>query len=167
MDISKTNFKKPGRFASSKRKLAIWLDGKMKLGKYVFPRKNIFLMMSVIFVVLAISLGIVFSGRSHQADAGVAIEKEIQALTNQIGKFMELPQDEQPTLATVTDRAKLKRQEFFAHAQDGDKLLIYAKAKKAILYRPSSVKLIEIANLTSENRLKVSAEESAPDSSNF
>lgn len=62
---------------------------------------------------------------------------------------MELPAGEQPTLATVADQEKLKGQDFFSHAQNGDKLLIYPKAKKAILYRPSTGKIIEVTNLTS------------------
>jgi len=69
---------------------------------------------------------------------------ELAVLTNQIGAVMELP-DEKPTLATVTDIEQAKSQPFFAKAQNGDKVLIYANAKKAILYRPSQKKIIEVA----------------------
>ena len=55
---------------------------------------------------------------------------------------MELPQ-EVPTVATVSDVSKLKNQAFFANAKNGDKVLIYQNAKKAILYRPSSNKIVE------------------------
>ena len=41
--------------------------------------------------------------------------------------------------------SKLKAQPFFAKAQDYDQVLIFEKAKKAILYRPSTNKLIEVA----------------------
>ncbi len=56
-----------------------------------------------------------------------------------------LPQDEQPTIATVTDLAKLQGQPFFANAQVGDKVLIYSRAGKVILYRPGENKIIELA----------------------
>ena len=87
---------------------------------------------------------------SHKpADPNAAILKEVKALTGQIGKSMELPAGEQPTLATVTDQTKLGGQDFFAHAQNGDKLLVYSNARKAILYRPSSGKVIDVTNLIS------------------
>ncbi|MDD2224853.1 MAG: hypothetical protein PHP97_01695 [Candidatus Shapirobacteria bacterium] len=72
---------------------------------------------------------------------------EIKSLTTVISKFMDLPVDETPTLATVTDKEKLKDQDFFKKSENGDKILIYANAKKAILYRPSTQKVIEFAPL--------------------
>ena len=87
--------------------------------------------------------------QSNKANPDAALQKETKALTDRIGSFMELPLDEQPTLATVTDQEKLKGQNFFTHAQNGDKLLVYPKAKKAILYRPSTKKVIEVSNLIS------------------
>lgn len=59
--------------------------------------------------------------------------------------IMELPQDEQPTVATVLDKDKLKDQGFFVKAENGDKVVIYSKARKAILYRESAKKIIEVA----------------------
>jgi hypothetical protein len=73
-----------------------------------------------------------------------ATEQETRALLDKIGQLVELPK-EQPTVATVTDLAPLKDQPFFANAQVGDKVLIYSQTKKAILYRPSTNKVIEIA----------------------
>ncbi|MCX7929089.1 MAG: hypothetical protein N2558_05435, partial [Patescibacteria group bacterium] len=69
------------------------------------------------------------------------------SITSQIRKYMELPNEEEPTLATITDINKLKDQDFFKKAKNGDKVLIYAKARKAILYRPSGNKVIEFAPL--------------------
>lgn len=62
-----------------------------------------------------------------------------------VGKLIELPTGEAPTIATVSDITKLKGQAFFANAKNGDKVLIYTNSKKAYLYRPSENKLIEVA----------------------
>lgn len=73
--------------------------------------------------------------------------EEIKALVEKVGKLIELPTDEEPTVATVTDLEKLKDQPFFARAKIGDKVLIYNNAKKAILYDPIADRVIEIGPL--------------------
>ncbi len=80
---------------------------------------------------------------------------EIAALVGDIGRFMELPVDEQPTLATVSDRDKLKDQPFFQKSANGDKVLIYSKALLMILYRPSTKKVIEETVFTSPGQANV------------
>lgn len=76
--------------------------------------------------------------------------------TSKVATHIVLP-DETPTIATVTDKEKLSSQPFFLQAENEDKLLIYTQAKKAILYRPSTDKIIDVAPLITE-------ETSAPDS---
>src|SRR5260370_34572574 len=75
----------------------------------------------------------------------VAVEKQTKQLTDQVGKLMMLPTDEQPTIATVTDASKLKDQPFFKNAKNGDKVLIYVKARKAILYDPTKNVIVDVA----------------------
>jgi hypothetical protein len=76
-----------------------------------------------------------------------ANEEEVNQLVEQVGKLIVLPEDEKPTVATVSDKEKLKETTFFSKAENGDKVLIYVNAKKAILYRPSSQKIIEVATI--------------------
>ena len=45
---------------------------------------------------------------------------------------------------TVTDKEKLSGQLFFANAKNGDKVLVYEKAKKAFLYDPDADIVIEV-----------------------
>lgn len=75
-------------------------------------------------------------------------ESEIDRLTNEIGKFYVLPVGETPTLSTVSEQNKLTEQAFFEKAKNGDKVLIYSQAKKAILYDPQAKKILEIAPIT-------------------
>ncbi len=87
---------------------------------------------------------------------------EVTKLTDEIKTFMILP-EEMPTLATVTDVEQARRQPFFARAENGDKVLIYINAKKAILYRPSVKKIIEVANVSGiENLDEANTQETAP-----
>jgi hypothetical protein len=60
---------------------------------------------------------------------------------------MVLPADETPSIATVLDKDKLDGQAFFANAQNGDKMIIYTNAKKAILFRPSEKLVVEVMPL--------------------
>ncbi len=66
------------------------------------------------------------------------------ALISQVGKLMMLPTNEQPTIATVSDLNRLKGQSFFVHARNGDKVLIYTRAQKAILYDPFANKIVDV-----------------------
>lgn len=70
-------------------------------------------------------------------------EKELERIVAEVGELMLLP-DETPTIATVTDLSKVTDQPFFKNALEGDKVLVYRAAKKAILYRPSENKIIEV-----------------------
>lgn len=74
----------------------------------------------------------------------IITKEETQAVVDAVKKHLTLPNDEQPTLATVQDKDKLKDQPFFADAKNDDKILIYTKAKKAIVYRQKEDKVINV-----------------------
>ncbi len=85
------------------------------------------------------------SAQSALKDPQANTEQETKNLVNAVGRLMELPSDEVPSIATVKDKTKLEDQPFFNKSQNGDKILFYAQAKKAILYRPSVNKIIDVA----------------------
>lgn len=70
--------------------------------------------------------------------------EEVMSLKTEVGRIFELPTGEEPTLATVTDKEKLVDQPFFAKAENGDKVLIYSQSGRAVLYRPSLKKVIDV-----------------------
>ena len=65
-------------------------------------------------------------------------------IVTKVGLLVEFPSTENPSVATVSDVEKLKSQDFFKRAKNGDKVLIFQSVKKAILYRPSTNKIIDI-----------------------
>ncbi|MDO8560360.1 MAG: hypothetical protein Q7S23_05015 [bacterium] len=76
---------------------------------------------------------------------GKAAREETVSLLQRVGKLIVLPEGEEPTVATVNDPERLKVQPFFAKAKQGDKVLIYTNAKKAILYDPVANIIVEVA----------------------
>lgn len=72
-------------------------------------------------------------------------QDEARQLKDKVGALIELPGDELPTVATVVDADKIKNQAFFSKSQNQDKVLLFAKAGKAVLYRPSTNRIIEVA----------------------
>ncbi len=121
----------------------------IKTKRKISPRR-----LSLIILVLLAVFGLYGSihfynkYKSLNVDATVEAQKETTRLVGLIDKLMELPAGETPTVATISDKEKLKDQPFFAQAQNGDILFAYTTAMKAILYRPSSNKIINVAPIT-------------------
>ena len=115
-----------------------------------FAKQKVFLIIIGVVIVIAAIPSVYFYFQYKKAQESLQnpqafSQEEINKLVEHVGKFMELPEGEVPTIATVTDSEKLKDQQFFSRAQNGDKVLIYTNAKKAILYRAESNKIIEVA----------------------
>ncbi len=112
------------------------------------------------FVLLSLVLlvtNVYFYRRANAgADAQKVAQKNTEDLVEKVGKLIMLPTDETPSIATVSDPEKLKKdQPFFANAKVGDKVLIYATARKAIMYSPSENKIVEVAPLLIGNPLPI------------
>lgn len=89
------------------------------------------------------------------------LQKERQSEIEEVGKQVDLPVDEEPITATVSDRNALQGQEFFKEALNGDRVLMYPKAEKAYLYRPSEDRVIAVAPLDFQEDGEVAATSSA------
>lgn len=83
--------------------------------------------------------------REYRNISKVSDTHEVEKLVEAVGSLMVLPESEVPTIATVTDREKLSNQPFFQKAENGDKVLLYANSGKAVLYRPSIKKVIDVS----------------------
>lgn len=111
--------------------------------------KKLLLFITAFVVIIAIAVSYYFFSQYQQAQKLLnnptqAAQEEVKELIGKVGNLMVLP-NENPTIATVSDPKKLVDQPFFAKAMLGDKVLIYSKAREAILYRPSINKIIQVA----------------------
>lgn len=127
-----TNEQKPEQKAGRKRFLAAVIS-----------------MLALFAVIISIGLAFNFYLKAQRLESQMRSgeESEVQKVVTEVGNLMILPKDEDPTVATISDVEKLRGQAFFADAKNGDKVLIYAKAEKAILYDPVQKKIVAVAPL--------------------
>ncbi len=114
--------------------------------KEIGPKK-----LSIIILFVLAVLGMYGTGHFYNKYKAVTknpnleAQRETESLVAAVGKLMELPNDETPSIATISDKEKLNNQPFFKTGENGDKLFTYTKAMKAILYRPQTNKIINVA----------------------
>jgi hypothetical protein len=119
----------------------------------------------LVFVIVLTSL--FFGGyfyyqyRKLQNNPTTVAQKEAQDLLSLVAKIYLIPTGEEPTIATVSDPNALRGQAFFSSSQKGDKVLIFTKAGRAVLYRPSINKIIETAPIN--NNAQTNQNTTTPD----
>lgn len=118
---------------------------------------------AVLYIVPLIGLA-VFGGyyfmkyndlKNNPVPAEQAAQAEVDRYKQEVGELYDLPDDEEPSIATVRDKEQLANQPFFAQAENNDVTLIYQNARLAILYRPSTGKLINVSTLSIEDNPRV------------
>lgn len=69
---------------------------------------------------------------------------EARDVLMKVGKLIDLPQGEEPTIATVKDAEQIKSQPFFSKAQNGYRVILYTNARMAILFDEKNNKIINV-----------------------
>ena len=106
--------------------------------------KSLPIIMVTLLIVLASACGYLFVQYRQALSKQPKSDKErIAQITTLIGDTVILP-SERPTIATVADKRKLAEPQLATLAKNGDELLVYSKARRVILYRPSSKKIVDM-----------------------
>ncbi len=131
------------------------MDSKPKSGG-LDSQKIIYIIAGVLLIGLAaVAIYFYIQYQNIKKNPNQVAKAETDALVAQVSKLIDLPKDETPTVATVLDKEKLKDQPFFAGAENGDKILIYTKSKKAIIYRPKDNKLINVGPIAIDQKAQL------------
>jgi|SRR3989338_3248393 len=72
---------------------------------------------------------------------------EAKEVLAKVGKLIDLPEGEEPTIATVNDAEAIRNQPFFAKAQNGYRVILFTSARLAILFDEKSNKLINVGTI--------------------
>lgn len=118
--------------------------------KLPIERKPLLIIGGIILILLAMAPSFYFYNKYQTVkkmlqNPSKVTELENKAILEKVGKLIELPSGETPEIRTVTNVNDVKSQPFFEKAQNGDKVLVYSQAKKAVLYRPAINKIINFA----------------------
>ena len=86
-----------------------------------------------------------YDGYTYFSSTGQEIQFVPDDTLAQISRQMVLPQNEIPTIATVTDLSQLQSSPLFEHAEIGDKVVVYIRAGLVILYSPTYARIVQVA----------------------
>lgn len=107
-------------------------------------RRTWYVVIAALILAACVGLGFAWftTHRTKSVDTNVNLN-DVNVVKARVGRLYLLPADEQPALATVTNEAKLSSS-FSGRVKDGDKILIYQTNRKAIAYRPSIDKIVDV-----------------------
>lgn len=105
------------------------------------------------FALLGMGIGL-YLGKNmtlfYQYRLKAKMSQDDAACLQQLAQIMVLP-EENPVMSQIVDVSTLKDKPFFAQAQNGDKIVLYQQAQKAILYRPATRQVVEVMPLTMDS----------------
>ena len=110
----------------------------------------------ILVIVALIVLALVFeAGRwsVYSTHPDLSSAEQASEILQNVGKLIQLPA-ETPTMATINDAATAKKnQPFLTSAENGDVLIVFPQTAEALLYRPSTNKLIAVGPVDNGNNV--------------
>ena len=84
---------------------------------------------------------------ASQASLGIDTD-EAARIIDKVRSLVVVPAGEEPTVARISDVTRLSGQQFFAQAMNGDHVLVFQQAHRAILFRESENRVVEFTTVT-------------------
>lgn len=109
---------------------------------------------AVVVVVVLAALGYYFLQVKGVASNPDAVNTK--ATLRELSKLMLVPSDAEPVISTITDTETIPKQPFFKYAQNGDIVIIFQSELKAVLYRPSTKRIVNMALIAPTEPISVS-----------
>ena len=107
-------------------------------------KKKLSLIIIIVIVVLGYTIFKKFNPTNSSSVYGQLSDKEIKVLVDKVSKLINVP-DEIPVIATIVKADQLiVEQKFYVGSKDGDYLMVFPKAQKAIIYRENEDRLINV-----------------------
>lgn len=97
----------------------------------------------LVLVVIGAAAGVLHMRGHFQKSTA---EADAAKVMQQVRQHYLLPSDEEPAVATVTNKSKISTP-FLKSAENGDRVLIYQKNSLAIIYRPSIDRIVAVGNV--------------------
>lgn len=124
----------------------------------VIKKNKLINLVIIIFTLIAVFFGTViyFKLNKIKIDKPIPVinEAEKTTLISKVSRLYLFPEGEVPTIAIVSDPKLLGDQAFFTESKKGDNVLIFLKSGKAVLYRPSIDKIIEISPIKNNREIE-------------
>lgn len=145
------------QYFAQDRIIALMSDTDEQVG--ILRKPVTWIIIAVVFALIGIGAVGFFQYKKVQGElsklkttaSGPLTDDRQRELISEVSSRIMLPTDEKPTVAVVSDINRLKDQQFFSAGQNGDVVLIYMNAKKAVLYRPAEKKIVEVAPVNLNN----------------
>jgi len=112
------------------------LENGSKNGKHGSVGKKVLTIVIAVVIVALLALSAFLWLKLHNNG-----EAEARRIQEQAGKVMVLP-DEDALVSKVEKADEIRQQPFFANVENGDQVLIFVKAGKIVIFRPSENKII-------------------------
>lgn len=110
-----------------------------------FPRRHFVISAVVVLVILAGGFTLLGRYTVYMQHPELSSQEKANTILTKVSQLIQLPQNETPSMAVITDASAAKAQQpFVANAVNNDVLIVYPNAGLAILYRPTANKLIAV-----------------------
>lgn len=105
--------------------------------KKIFSTKWGIIVTLILLIVTAGGVGYAVYLKSQPTD-------DLTKIKEAVGRHLILPSDETPALLTVVDAGKLSSEFLKVKAKNDDRILIYQKNQRVIIYRPSVDRVVDV-----------------------